>query len=144
MYKRQLFHESRKGLDHKGRSQDDEKIAFPKVLGNILVELFGQVLAEEDDVAFDDLDPNEKYQVLQHLYEEYQKDPDNFPEEQRVLLEQELKELFEQGEFEGDEEGEPEDDDRMKMEGHINYPKDLPAKDAENEESLKNLEDDED
>lgn len=25
----------------------------------------------EEDINFEDLDPNEKYQVLQHLYEEY-------------------------------------------------------------------------
>jgi hypothetical protein len=51
-------------------------------------------LDSEEDIAFEDLDPDEKYQVLQHLYEEYQRDPDNFPEDQRLLLEQELKDLF--------------------------------------------------
>ena len=50
----------------------------------------------EEDIAFEDLEPNEKYEVLQHLYEEYQRDPDNFPEDQRLLLEHELKDLFEQ------------------------------------------------
>lgn len=97
----------------------------------------GALEGEDEDIAYDDLGPNEKYQVLQHLYEEYHRDPENFPEDQRILLEQELKELFEQGEFEGEEE-EP-DDDRLKMEGHINYPNDLPAKKEEDEE-LQNLE----
>jgi len=41
----------------------------------------GDFDSEEDDVAFEDLAPDEKYQVLQHLYEEYQRDPDNFPED---------------------------------------------------------------
>lgn len=50
---------------------------------------------DDEDIAFEDLDENEKYQVLQHLYEQYQKDPDNFPEDQRMILEQELKDLFE-------------------------------------------------
>jgi len=49
---------------------------------------------DDEDIAFEDLDENEKYQVLQHLYEEYQRDPDNFPEDQRLILEQELKDLF--------------------------------------------------
>ena len=86
---------------------------------------------DEDDINYDELDPNQKYQVLQHLYEEYQRDPDNFPEDQKQLLEQELKELFDQGDFEGEgEEQEPDsEDDRMKIEGHINFPKDVPAKD---------------
>lgn len=47
----------------------------------------GEDLDSEEDIAFEDLDPDEKYQVLQHLYEEYQRDPDNFPEDQRLLLE---------------------------------------------------------
>lgn len=41
----------------------------------------GDFDSEEDDIAFEDLAPDEKYQVLQHLYEEYQRDPDNFPED---------------------------------------------------------------
>ena len=67
---------------------------------------------EEDDINYDELDPNQKYQVLQHLYEEYQKDPDNFPEDQKDLLEKELKELFDQGDFEGEDEEKESDDER--------------------------------
>lgn len=49
---------------------------------------------EEDVIAFDELNEEEKVIILQHLYQEYQKNPDAFPEDQRLLLENELKELF--------------------------------------------------
>lgn len=89
-----------------------------------------------DEIAFDDLNQEQKYQLLQELYEEYQRDPENFPEEQRILLEQELKELFDQNEFE--EEEEEIDDERMKIEGNINFPDDLPARKDEEPEKPEN------
>ena len=97
---------------------------------------------DEEDIAFEDLDENEKYQVLQHLYEEYQKDPDNFPEDQRLILEQELKELFEQNEG---EEGEDSSDERMKIQGNINFPKQgLPTRKGDEDESAPHINQDDD
>lgn len=97
---------------------------------------------EEDDIAFEDLAPDEKYQVLQHLYEEYQRDPDNFPEDQRILLEQELKELFDQEEQE--EEELDNEDPRMKIEGNINFPDELPGRKDDEPKALELDEPDDD
>lgn len=87
-----------------------------------------QDLEESDeDIAFEDLDANEKYQVLQHLYEEYQRDPDNFPEDQRILLEQELKDLFENQQ--------EEDDLSDQAPGVINFPdQPLPGRDDDDKQ----------
>lgn len=80
---------------------------------------------EDDDeaIAFDELDPDEKLAVLQQLYEEYNRDPDNFPEEQRLLLEEELKNMIDKGLIDGfdEEEEESEVDERMKVKGEINF-----------------------
>lgn len=71
---------------------------------------------EGEGVTFDNLSKEEKYEVLQQLYAQYQEDPDNFPEEQRELLERELEQLFQE------EEEEEAEDERMQVEGQINFP----------------------
>lgn len=95
---------------------------------------------DEDAIAYDELDPDEKLAVLQQLYEEYNRDPDNFPEEQRVLLEEELKNMIDKGLIDGfdEEEEESEVDERMKVKGEINFPKEpLPIKtDDEDREGI--------
>jgi len=73
---------------------------------------------EDDDLLvidnLDELDEEQKYMVLQHLFEEYQKDPESFPEEQRELLEEEMMKLYQKAEREGEfDEEESEDDLRM-------------------------------
>lgn len=89
---------------------------------------------EEDEVGYDDLTKEEKYQVLQQLYAQYQEDPDNFPEDQRELLERELQEFF--GEEEEEEE-EKDDDERMQIEGQINFPdQPLPQRHEEPEDQV--------
>lgn len=60
----------------KGRGSEKKKAKGGSFNGDDLQE-------DDQDINYEDLDENEKYQVLQHLYEEYQKDPDNFPEDQR-------------------------------------------------------------
>ena len=49
----------------------------------------------------DELDEEQKYMVLQHLFEEYQKNPDSFPEDQKQLLEHEMMKLYQKAEMEG-------------------------------------------
>jgi hypothetical protein len=95
---------------------------------------------EDEAIVFDELPPDEKLAVIQQLYEEYNRDPDSFPEEQRILLEEELKNMIDQGlidgvEGEGEgEEDESELDDRMKAEGEINFPNEpLPVKKEDDE-----------
>ena len=53
-----------------------------------------------DGKAYDDLTKEQKYDVLQQLYQQYQQDPESFPEDQRELLERELENLFGEGEEE--------------------------------------------
>lgn len=101
---------------------------------------------DEDDnqaIVFDELPPEEKLAVIQQLYEEYNRDPDSFPEEQRILLEEELKNMIDQGlidgiEGEGEgEENESELDDRMMAKGEINFPKDpLPVKREDDDKAI--------
>ena len=73
---------------------------------------------------------NKKLLIIQQLYEEYQRDPDNFPDEQRYLLEEQLKELMDAGMIDGIDEGEESEiDERMKAEGEIKFPAEpLPIK----------------
>lgn len=78
----------------KGRGSEKKKVKGGSFNGD------KDVIDDDQDINYEDLDENEKYQVLQHLYEEYQKDPENFPEDQRQILEQELKDLFDQEEEE--------------------------------------------
>ncbi len=90
----------------------------------------------EEDIAFEDLEPDEKYEVLQQLYEQYQLDPDNFPEDQRLLLEHELKDIFDRQEGEDDEM----DDERLQVPGNINFPEEMaekpsPEKEDEDDEA---------
>lgn len=93
-------------------------------------------MEEDEAIAFDELGPEEKIVVLQQLYEEYIKDPDSFPEEQRILLEEELKDMIDKGLIEGfdDDSEESEEDERMKVKGKINFPSEpLPIKSDEDD-----------
>lgn len=84
---------------------------------------------EEDEFNLDDLDDEERVMLVQELYQKYQEDPDNFPDEQRVFLEEQLKDLMDKGIIDAEEE-ESEQDERMKVHGEMNFPKDpLPYKD---------------
>ena len=49
-----------------------------------------------------ELDEEQKYMVLQHLFEEYQKNPDSFPEDQKQLLEHKMMKLYQKAEMEGE------------------------------------------
>jgi hypothetical protein len=60
---------------------------------------------EEEFLDLDQMTQKEKYEVLQKLYEEYQLDPENFPEDQREILERELNNFFQEGEGEEEEDG---------------------------------------
>lgn len=53
---------------------------------------------EFDGKAYEELTKEQKYQVLQQLYQQYQENPNDFPEDQRQLLEKELENLFAEGE----------------------------------------------
>lgn len=68
--------------------------------------LLGDNEEDDDDLLvidnLDELDEEQKYMVLQHLFEEYQKNPDAFPEDQKELLEQEMMKLYEKAELEGE------------------------------------------
>jgi hypothetical protein len=72
---------------------------------------------DDDDLLvidnLDELDEEQKYMVLQHLFEEYQKDPDSFPDDQKELLEHEMMKLYQKAEMDGDleDEGDFEEDD---------------------------------
>lgn len=95
---------------------------------------------DEMDVAYDDLNDEEKQYLLEQLWEEYQRDPDNFPEEQWQLLEQEIHKFMDPNQFEDDMEDEL-DDERMKIEGNINFPKDpLPMRKGDDEDTSPQLE----
>lgn len=79
-------------------------------------DLLGDQEDDDDLLVIDnleDLDEEQRYMVLQHLFEEYQKDPDSFPEDQKELLEQEMMKLYQKAELEGDldDEGEYEEED---------------------------------
>ena len=90
-----------------------------------------QTMEEDEAIAFDDLNPEDKLTVLQQLYEEYMKDPESFPEDQRILLEEELKDMIDKGLIEGfdNDSDESEVDERMKVKGKINFPSEpLPIK----------------
>jgi hypothetical protein len=91
----------------------------------------------EEGIAFDDLNPEEKVAVLHQLYEEYNRDPDSFPEDQLALLEEELKNMMDKGYIAGpdEEEGESEMDERMQAEGEINFPTGPIPVTAEDEEN---------
>ena len=82
---------------------------------------------EDDDLLvidnLDELDEEQKYMVLQHLFEEYQKDPEAFPEDQKQLLEQEMMKLYQKAELEGELEDEDE------YEGHSSNDKHDKGKD---------------
>ncbi|CAI2374413.1 unnamed protein product [Moneuplotes crassus] len=75
----------------------------------------GDLLEDEDDMLeindLEDLDEEQKYIVLQHLFEEYQKDPDSFPPEQRELLEYEMMKLYQKADMEGELDEEDDFDD---------------------------------
>lgn len=89
----------------------------------------------DDGQDFDQLTKEQKYQVIQELYQQYQNDPEKFPEEQRELLERELENLFQQeGEGEYDDDMMMDDDDRMQIDGQINFPnQQLPLRQDEGE-----------
>lgn len=96
---------------------------------------------EEDDdegIDFDSLEPEQKLVIIQQLYEEYQKDPDSFPDDQRLLLEAQIQELIDQGLIDGLDEGEESEiDDRMKVKGEINFPAEpLPVKTDDMDKNL--------
>ena len=79
-------------------------------------DLLGEQEDDDDLLVIDNLDELEeeqKYMVLQHLFEEYQRDPDSFPEDQKELLEHEMMKLYQKAELEGDldDEGEFDEDD---------------------------------
>lgn len=96
----------------------------------------GNNMDDDEAIAFDELGPEEKIVVLQQLYEEYIKDPDSFPEEQRILLEEELKDMIDKGLIEGfdDDSEDSEEDERMKVKGKINFPSEpLPIKSDEDD-----------
>lgn len=77
----------------------------------------GDLLDEDEDMMeindLEDLDEEQKYMVLQHLFDEYQKDPDSFPPEQRELLEYEMMKLYQKA----DEEGELDEEEFDEMRG---------------------------
>ena len=92
------------------------------------------------DVAYDDLNDEEKQYLLEQLWEENQRDPDNFPEDQRMLLEQEIHKFIDPNQFDDDMEDDM-DDDRMKIEGNINFPKEpLPMRKGDDDDTSPQLE----
>lgn len=97
---------------------------------------------DEMDVAYDDLNDEEKQYLLEQLWEEYQRDPDNFPEEQRQLLEQEIHKFIDPNQFGDEDDLEDEmDDERMKIEGNINFPKEpLPMRQGDDDDTSPQLE----
>ena len=79
-------------------------------------DLLGDQEDDDDLLVIDNLDELEeeqKYMVLQHLFDEYQRNPDSFPEDQKELLEHEMMKLYQKAELEGDldDEGEFDEDD---------------------------------
>lgn len=76
---------------------------------------------DDDDLLvidnLDELDEEQRYMVLQHLFEEYQRDPDSFPEDQKELLENEMMKLYAKAEMEGELDGEGEFEDGFGMAG---------------------------
>ncbi len=90
---------------------------------------------EINDETYNQLTKEQKYEVLQYMYQQYQQDPECFPEEQRQILERELEIMFNmEGEGELDEEDMMlDEDERMQMEGKINFPHE-PAHQHEDEQ----------
>uniref|UniRef100_A0A7S3J5F8 DUF5745 domain-containing protein n=1 Tax=Euplotes harpa TaxID=151035 RepID=A0A7S3J5F8_9SPIT len=82
----------------------------------------------EDDLLvidnLDELNEEQKYMVLQHLFEEYQKDPESFPEDQKELLEQEMMKLYQKAELEGELSDEDEYDEKHSDEKYRSDKKD--------------------
>ena len=95
---------------------------------------------QNEGLNLDDLDQEERLLVIQDLYAKYNEDPENFPEEQRILLEEELQDLIDKGIIDGFEEGEESEvDPRMEAHGEVNFPSNpLPFKDEE--EVVENIE----
>ena len=104
--------------------------------------MLGEHEEDDDDLLvidnLDELDEEQKYMVLQHLFEEYQKDPDSFPEDQKQLLEHEMMKLYQKAEMEG------ELDDDEEYEGHSEdgkYDKDRDKMSSSNEEQKRWMDD---
>jgi hypothetical protein len=77
---------------------------------------------DEEGIAYDELNSDEKLVVLQQMYEEYNRNPDAFPDDQRALLEEELKIMIEKGYIQNPDDDESEDDERMQAKGEIKFP----------------------
>ena len=106
--------------------------------------LLGEHEEDDDDLLvidnLDELDEEQKYMVLQHLFEEYQKNPDSFPEDQKQLLEHEMMKLYQKAEMEG----ELDDDDYEENSGDGRYGKEKQNLSSSNEKKPKKLMDDSD
>ena len=89
----------------------------------------------DEGIDLSDLDPEQRVAMVRELYMQYNEDPESFPDEQRIILEQEIEDLMKKGIIEGfDEEEEESEDERMKVKGEIDFPSNpLPFKDEEEE-----------